>query len=83
MPIPPDDLHSQPGLFGQFDLPVPHRPELGVAAPAPAPSNEADVADEKRPAEPAGAVPARRTRRKVGGESASSRKTSPKISALA
>jgi len=85
MPIPPDDLHSQPGLFGQLDLTVPHKPEQGVAAPvparSPAPSNDTGAADEMRPAEPADAVPARRTRRKAGYESVSSRKTSPEKSA--
>lgn len=85
MPIPPDDLHSQPGLFGQLDLPVPHRQEQGVAAPAPArspaPSNKAGAADEMRPAEPADAVPVRRKRRKAGCESASARTISSEKSA--
>lgn len=85
MPIPPDDLPSQPGLFGHLDLPVPHRQEQCVAAPvparSPAPSNETGVADEMRPAEPADAVPVRKKRRKAECESASSRKTSPEKSA--
>lgn len=80
MPIPPDDLHSQPSLFGPLDPPVPHGQDQVVAAPvparSPAPSNETGVADEMRPAEPADAVPARRRQRKAGCESASSRKNS-------